>query len=33
METPLREPAVAGTFYPGTASALEQELQQLVTGL
>jgi len=31
METTLREPAVAGTFYPGTASALEQELQQLVT--
>jgi AmmeMemoRadiSam system protein B len=31
METTLREPAVAGAFYPGTASALEQELQQLVT--
>jgi AmmeMemoRadiSam system protein B len=31
METTLREPAVAGTFYPGTAPALEQELQQLVT--
>lgn len=30
METTLREPAVAGAFYPGTASALEQELQQLV---
>jgi len=30
METTLREPAVAGTFYPGTASALEQELQQLL---
>ena len=30
METTLREPAVAGTFYPRTASALEQELQQLV---
>lgn len=31
METTLREPAVAGAFYPGTASALKQELQQLVT--
>ena len=31
METTLREPAVAGTFYPGTASALDNELQQLVT--
>lgn len=30
METTLREPAVAGAFYPGTASALERELQQLV---
>ena len=31
METTLREPAVAGAFYPGTASALERELHQLVT--
>lgn len=31
METTLREPAVAGSFYPRTASALEQELQRLVT--
>ncbi len=31
METTLREPAVAGAFYPGSASALERELQQLVT--
>jgi hypothetical protein len=31
METTLREPAVAGAFYPGTASALERELRQLVT--
>jgi hypothetical protein len=31
METTLREPAVAGAFYPGTASALERQLQQLVT--
>ena len=31
METILREPAVAGAFYPGTASELEQELRQLVT--
>jgi AmmeMemoRadiSam system protein B len=30
METTLREPAVAGTFYPDTASALERELHQLV---
>jgi AmmeMemoRadiSam system protein B len=30
METTLREPAVAGTFYPGTASALKRELQQMV---
>ena len=26
----MREPAVAGTFYPGTASALQNELDQLV---
>jgi AmmeMemoRadiSam system protein B len=31
METTTREPAVAGAFYPGTASALERELQQLMT--
>jgi AmmeMemoRadiSam system protein B len=31
METTLREPAVAGAFYPGTASALERELSRLVT--
>jgi len=31
METTPREPAVAGAFYPNTASALEQELRQLVT--
>jgi AmmeMemoRadiSam system protein B len=30
MESTLREPAVAGTFYPGSASALERELQHLV---
>ena len=30
METTLREPAVAGAFYPGTAQSLERELQQLV---
>jgi AmmeMemoRadiSam system protein B len=30
METTLREPAVAGAFYPGTASSLERELQRLV---
>ncbi len=30
METMLREPAVAGAFYPGSASALERELQQLI---
>lgn len=31
METILREPAVAGAFYPGNPSELERELQQLVT--
>ena len=30
MDATLREPAVAGTFYPGTASALQNELDQLV---
>jgi len=30
MEATLREPAVAGTFYPGTAFALQKELDQLV---
>jgi AmmeMemoRadiSam system protein B len=31
METTPREPAVAGAFYPGTATELEHELQQLMT--
>jgi hypothetical protein len=31
METTLREPAVAGAFYPGTATALQQELRLLMT--
>ena len=30
MEAVLREPAVAGAFYPGLASALERELRSLV---
>ena len=30
MEATLREPAVAGAFYSGTASALQRELEQLV---
>jgi len=30
MESTLREPAVAGAFYPGSAPALESELQRLV---
>ena len=30
MEATLREPAVAGAFYPGTASALQHELDQLI---
>ena len=30
MEMTPREPAVAGAFYPGSAQALERELQQLV---
>ncbi len=30
MESTRREPAVAGTFYPGNASALQQEVTQLV---
>jgi len=30
MDATLREPAVAGTFYPGTAFALQKELDQLV---
>ena len=30
MESTRREPAVAGTFYPGNASALQQEVAQLV---
>jgi AmmeMemoRadiSam system protein B len=30
MDTTLRQPAVAGAFYPGTASALERELERLL---
>jgi len=30
MESTRREPAVAGTFYPGSASALEREVTRLV---
>jgi AmmeMemoRadiSam system protein B len=30
MEITMREPAVAGTFYPGTASALEREVRALI---
>jgi AmmeMemoRadiSam system protein B len=30
MESTRREPAVAGTFYPGNTSALQQEVTQLV---
>jgi AmmeMemoRadiSam system protein B len=30
METILREPAVAGSFYPGSGPALARELEQLV---
>ena len=30
MDATLREPAVAGAFYPGTASALQRELEQLI---
>lgn len=29
METTTREPAVAGAFYPGSASELERQVQQL----
>jgi hypothetical protein len=31
MTTTLREPAVAGAFYPGAASALEEDLHRLLT--
>ncbi len=30
MEFTLREPVVAGTFYPGSAAQLERELGQLI---
>ncbi|MCK5377267.1 MAG: AmmeMemoRadiSam system protein B [Acidobacteria bacterium] len=30
MEATVREPIVAGAFYPGTASALEQQVRDLV---
>lgn len=30
MEITLREPTVAGTFYPGTAAELERELRRLI---
>jgi AmmeMemoRadiSam system protein B len=30
MDISLRDPAVAGAFYPGTASALERDLRRLI---
>ncbi len=30
MDITLREPTVAGTFYPGTAAELERELRRLI---